>query len=45
MLSLLSSIASIPKIAFQEEVLPYTPITLNFSGSGSVSGSDYPNTN
>jgi hypothetical protein len=41
MLSLLSSIASIPKISFQEEVLPYTPITLNFSGSGSITGSDY----
>jgi hypothetical protein len=44
MLSLLSSIASIPKISFQEEALPYTPVTLNFSGSGSVSGSDYPYT-
>jgi hypothetical protein len=44
MLSLLSSIASIPKISFQEEALPYIPITLNFSGSGSVTGSDYPYT-
>jgi hypothetical protein len=42
MLSLLSSIASIPKISFQEESLPYTPLTLTFSGSGSVTGSDYP---
>jgi hypothetical protein len=43
MLSLLSSIASIPKTIF-EETLPYTPITLNFSGIGSVTGSDYPYT-
>jgi hypothetical protein len=39
-LSLISSYKAIQ----QEEVLPYTPITLSFSGSGSVSGSDYPYT-
>jgi hypothetical protein len=42
-LSTLSIIGSIKGIK-QEEALPYTPITLSFSGSGSVSGSDYPYT-
>jgi hypothetical protein len=38
MLSLLSSIASFPKISFQEEALPYTDCTFDF-----IDGTDYTN--
>jgi hypothetical protein len=43
MLSLLASIAAIPKQLFVEE-LPYDIITLNFSGTGSYTGTEFPYT-